>query len=119
MSKRLSRWLLHGALAAALAAPGLAGADADDPSLHGRNYTSHRQPGNTALETPGAWHGNPRHGFEVGAHWDRTWPPNGHPGFAAGAGPGHARRHGFHAGALRCGNAPWPLSNLDIEVQAE
>lgn len=108
MCRFLSRSVI---LAAALALPFVASAGSDDPSIHGRNYTSHRQPGNTAFETPGAFHGNPRHGFEVGAHWDRTWPPNGFPGFANGA--------GGCAGPVLCGNAPWPLSNLDIEVNAE
>ncbi len=81
-----------------------------DLSIHGRRYDSHRQPGNHAFEGPGSWHGHPRHGFEIGTHWDRTWPPNGHPGFAA---PGAC------AVGVPCGNVPWPLSNLDIEVQAE
>jgi hypothetical protein len=95
-----------------------------DPSIHGRNYTSHRTPGNHAFETPGGFHGHPRHGFEVGAHWDRSWPP----ALPATSGAGFVA--GFRSG--RCGvpwqcgnvpwqggNVPWPLSNLDIEVEAE
>ena len=82
--------------------------EAADPSIHGRNYTSHRQPGNHAFETPGGFHGHPRYGFEVGAHWDRTWPP---------ALPLYGGTGGF--GPWGYGNAPWPLGNLDIEVQAE
>lgn len=104
-------WLALAA-ACALAAPALAAPSADDPSLHGRSYTSHRQPGNHAFETPGGWHGHPRHGFEVGAHWDRTWPPA-----LPLQGPGGGA---LRCGApWRCGNASWPLGNLDIEVQAE
>ena len=83
----------------------------DDASIHGRNYTSHRTPGNHAFETPGGFHGHPRHGFEVGAHWDRTWPP-ALPLMTPG---GAYAPYGLYGR----GNAPWPLGNLDIEVKAD
>lgn len=86
--------------------------DGSNRSIHGRAYTSHRTPGNTAFEGPGSWHGHPRHGFELGAHWDRRYPPNGTPYLGNGVSGTRC------APPLRCG-APWPLSNLDIEVQAE
>ncbi len=74
-----------------------------------RVYTSIRQPDYSAFQAPGSYHGHPRHGLELSASWDRTYPPYGQ-GLGFGTGfPGPAPGFGLPF-------APWPLSNVDIEV---
>ena len=107
----------EGSLAAApaKAAPPEVSVQPEPPAqqtVRGKVYASHQAPGTYAFETPDAWHGHPRHGLELGAHWDRTWPPHGT------AYTGYGPRAPWPA-AYPYGLAPWPLSNLDIEVNPE